>query len=157
MRGISLPVMSQLDKWCPVRSSLRRYTWAGQPTHDNGSKFGLIGSDVMIWWFGQSIMGTTECVGVGERERERERDIESKGNQGNERGESETETESESESEREHETVREVENFGSWRYAVWRHVQLRIVYMPPVLTIPLSTTYPHPLPKYRPAIILLLR
>ena len=156
MRGISLPVMSQLDKWCPVRSSLRRYTWAGQPTHDNGSKFGLIGSDVMIWWFGQSIMGKTECVGVGEREREGEI-LRVRGTKGAREGRVRVRSESERESEREHETVREVENFGSWRYAVWRHVQLRIVYMPPVLTIPLSTTYPHPLPKYRPAIILLLR
>lgn len=62
-------------------------------------------------------MGKTECVGVGEREREGEI-LRVRGTKGAREGRVRVRSESERESEREHETVREVENFGSWRYAV---------------------------------------
>lgn len=143
MRGISLPVMSQLDKLCLFA---RAYNGVNPHTTTN---LNLDWLDHM-WWSDDVDNQSWESEWV------REREIESETNRGSERGESENET------------VREVENFGSWRYAVCRHVQLRIVYMLPSFDsllyhytiIPLippyhyTTTYPHPLPKPRPAIIL---
>lgn len=129
-----------------VRSRLH---WS-QPTHDNWSKFGLIGSYVMIWWCGQSIMG----IRVSTRERDWEWDEPGQ----RERWEWEWDCE---------------RSWEFWIVAIrclstcaitncvhapkfWL-TTIPLYHYTTYTTIPLyhyTTTYPHPLPKSRPAIIL---
>lgn len=145
MRGISLPVMSQPHKFV---ASLAPTLEAGQLTRQQGY-LNLDWLDHM-WWSDDvdySIIG-------------REREINWDWDKPRER-----ETEWEGEERRR----RESENFGSWRYAVWRHVQFNYELCTEYLHAPQVFThytyhYTHyytsihylsqPLPKYRPAIIL---
>lgn len=158
MRGLSLPVMSQPHKFvasfAPALEGRSTHTTTGL------SKFGLIGSYVMIWWYGQFNHRERDWDWDESRERERQR-------------EGERERERYGERDRERGRARSREREWEIRIVAIRWLTtcaihsitnyVRSTYMPQVFTH-YSYHYTHyyttihylsqPLPKYRPAIIL---